>query len=112
MTSPTRKFIGSRIKAYRRNKGMTQAVVADALGCAVPTISRYERGDSTPDSEQLLELANLFQINPMELLPGEADLQWSSILELRAVLLDLVFNTNDPAALGQLIELARSLNEK
>lgn len=109
MTSPTRIFIGSRLKAYRKRKGITQAVVAEALRCEIPTVSRYERGDTTPDSEQLLVLAKLFQVNPMELLPGEHDVLWTTVVELRAVLLEHVYSINDPGSLVQLIDLAKEL---
>lgn len=112
MTSPTRKFIGSRIKAYRKEKGITQAVVAEALGCEITTVSRYERGDTTPDSEQLLTLAKLLEVDPMDLLPGEADVRWTTINELRATLLDLVYGINDPDRLHQLIDLASAIHEK
>jgi transcriptional regulator with XRE-family HTH domain len=112
MTSPTRKFIGGRIKAYRKDKGITQAVVADALGCEITTVSRYERGDTTPDSEQLLVLAELLAVTPMELLPGEPDLRWSTVVDLRALLLELIYAIKDPDALHQLIEMARKLKEK
>ena len=112
MTSPTRKFIGGRIKAYRKDKGITQAVVADALGCEIATVSRYERGDTTPDSEQLLLLAKLLAVTPMELLPSEPDLHWSTVVDLRALLLELVYAINEPQALLQIIELARRLKEK
>lgn len=112
MTSPTRKFIGGRIKAYRKDKGITQAVVADALGCEIATVSRYERGDTIPDSEQLLVLAKLLAVTPMELLPGEPDLRWNTVVELRALLLELIYSLNDPDALRQMIELARRLRRK
>lgn len=109
MTSPTRTFIGSRLKAYRKRKGITQAVVAEALRCEVPTICRYERGDTTPDSEQLLMLAKLFEVNPMDLLPGEPDVLWTTVVRLRGVLLEHVYNINDPGSLVQLIDLAKEI---
>lgn len=88
---------------------MTQAVLAQALRCEIATVSRYERGDTTPDSEQLLELARLFEVNPMELLPGEPDLQWSTVVELRAVLLEHVYSIHDPHSLAELISCARAI---
>lgn len=112
MTTPTRKFIGGRIKAYRKDKGITQAVVADALGCEITTVSRYERGETTPDSEQLLVLANLLAVTPMELLPAEPDLRWSRVVDLRATLLEQVYAINDPDALLQLIQQADQLKQK
>lgn len=111
MTSPTRKFIGGRIRALRKAKGITQAVLAEALECEIATISRYERGQHSPDSEQLIKLARLFGVSPMDLLPSELDVSRAQILELRAKLLELIYKIDNPLLLEQLIRSIRSTDK-
>ncbi|AGN33447.1 DNA-binding protein (plasmid) [Pseudomonas fluorescens A506] len=104
MTSPTRKFIGGRIRSLRKAKGITQAVLAEALECEIATISRYERGDNPPDSEQLLKLAKLLGVSPMDILPSESDIAREQVIELRATLLELIYKIESPLLLEKLIK--------
>ncbi|WP_324729589.1 helix-turn-helix domain-containing protein [Pseudomonas chlororaphis] len=103
MTSPTRKFIGSRIRALRKAKGITQAVLAEALECEIATISRYERGENPPDSEQLIKLAKLLGVSPLDILPSETDVARETVIELRAKLVELVYQIENPLLLEKLI---------
>jgi transcriptional regulator with XRE-family HTH domain len=104
MTSPTRKFIGGRIRALRKAKGITQAVLAEALECEIATISRYERGAHSPDSEQLLTLARLLDVSPMDILPSELDISRAQVIELRTKLIELIYKIESPLLLEQLIK--------
>lgn len=111
MTSPTRKFIGGRIRALRKAKGITQAVLAEALECEIATISRYERGDNPPDSEQLLKLAKLLNVSPMDILPSETDIARAQVIELRAKVLELVYKIDSPQNLEKLIRTIHLLEK-
>jgi len=51
-----------------------QKDVAKALGISIPTIIRYESGESTPDSKILSKLIALFKINIHWLLTGEGEM--------------------------------------
>lgn len=104
MTSPTRKFIGSRIRALRKAKGITQAVLAEALECDIATISRYERGDNPPDAEQLIKLAGCLEVSPMDILPSEKDLTRETVRELQATLIGMIYQVNNPLLLEKLIK--------
>jgi transcriptional regulator with XRE-family HTH domain len=104
MTSPTRKFIGSRIRALRKAKGITQAVLAEALECDIATISRYERGDNPPDVEQLIKLAGCLGASPMDILPSQLDLTRETVRELRAKLIEKVYLVENPILLDKLIK--------
>lgn len=108
MTSPTRTLIGSRIKSHRKAKLITQAALAEALDCEVTTIGRYERGDHSPDGEQLVKLAAFFGVSPLDFLPTELDVRWQTICELRSVLIDLLYRIDDPLDLQRLIDAARA----
>lgn len=67
--SKVRSQVGSRIKAVRLSKGMKQGTVAEMVGCDVNTISRYETGKVAPDIEQLMKLAEVLEVSPLDLLP-------------------------------------------
>lgn len=116
MISPTRKFIGNRIRALRKTKKMTQADLAEALGCENSTISRYELGSFTPDSEQLVELAKIFGVSPMDMLPAESDLSQERLKELHAILQMIEIRSaiqksiekiDNPVSLKKILELAK-----
>lgn len=54
--------IGNVIRAHRKTMGMTQAMLAEAVGLEVETISRMETGKRLPTIEKLLEMADVFRI--------------------------------------------------
>lgn len=105
MTTPTRKFIGSRIRALRKAKGITQAVLAEALQCEIATVSRYERGETPPDSEQLMKLADFLGASPMDILPGQADLTRETVRQLRTKLFEKIYLIENPAALERILRV-------
>lgn len=108
MTSPIRTLIGSRIRSHRKAKHITQAALAEALDCEVTTISRYERGDYSPDGEQLVKLAVYFGVSPLDFLPSEVEVRWQAVFELRSILIDLIHRIDDPTHLQRLITAASS----
>ena len=63
--------IGNFIASCRKEKGMTQAVLAEKLGITDRAVSKWETGKSLPDSGIMLELCELLGINVNELLSGE-----------------------------------------
>lgn len=111
MTYPIRKYIGARIKSHRKGKKVTQAALAEALDCELTTIGRYERGEFAPDGEQLVKLGLFFEVSPLNFLPGEQDIQWQTIVDLRSALIDLVYSIDSPSSLEKLIIEARLLSK-
>ncbi|MBQ9983510.1 MAG: helix-turn-helix transcriptional regulator [Lachnospiraceae bacterium] len=63
--------MGEFILALRKEHGMTQKEMADALGLTDKAISKWERGLSYPDISMLEPIAVLFEVSVMELLKGE-----------------------------------------
>lgn len=63
--------IGKFIASCRKERGMTQANLAEKLGISDRAISKWETGKSMPDSGIMLELCDLLKINVNELLSGE-----------------------------------------
>lgn len=57
-----------KIREYRRRQEMTQEDVANALGVAPQTVSKWERAETYPDITLLPALANLFGVTTDQLL--------------------------------------------
>ena len=67
--------IGSFLKELRKQKGLTQAEVADYLYVSPKTISRWENGDGIPDINILTDIADFYGITVDELLRGRGLVQ-------------------------------------
>lgn len=63
--------IGSKIKAARIEKKLTQEQVAELLGMSRQTISNWENEKSYPDIISVIELSNLYSISLDVLLKGD-----------------------------------------
>lgn len=63
--------IGKFIAACRKEKGYTQAALAEKLGITDRAVSKWETGKSMPDASIMLELCNELGITVNELLTGE-----------------------------------------
>ena len=60
--------IGANIASYRKRSGLTQAGLAEKLNYSDKAVSKWERGESTPDVLTLMQLAEQFEITVAELL--------------------------------------------
>ena len=60
--------ISNRLAALRRERGYSQEGLAAALGVSRQAVSKWERGESSPDTDNLIALAQLYQISLDELL--------------------------------------------
>ncbi len=63
-----KKQIGRNIVSYRKRLRMTQAGLAEKLNYSDKAVSKWERGESVPDVQTLMQLAELFDITVNELL--------------------------------------------
>ncbi|MCH5189325.1 MAG: helix-turn-helix transcriptional regulator [Oscillospiraceae bacterium] len=63
--------IGMFIASLRKEKGLTQAALAEKLNITDRAVSKWERGISLPDSSTMLPLCEILGINVNELLTGE-----------------------------------------
>ena len=64
----TGKFIAS----CRKEKGLTQAQLAEKLNITDRAVSKWETGKCMPDSSIMLELCNILDVTVNELLSGES----------------------------------------
>lgn len=62
--------IGRFIAACRKEKGMTQAQLAEKMGVSDRAVSKWETGKNMPDSSIMLELCDLLGITVNDLLNG------------------------------------------
>lgn len=65
------KEIGKFIAKCRKEKNLTQAQLAEKLGITDRAVSKWETGNSMPDSSIMLELCGILGITVNELLSGE-----------------------------------------
>lgn len=65
------KKIGKFISQLRKEKGLTQASLGEALGVSNRTVSKWENGDGMPDVALLAELAKMLGVSVDELLNAE-----------------------------------------
>lgn len=61
-------MLSENIKYFRKQKGFTQEELAVRLHVVRQTVSKWEKGLSVPDAEQLLRLAEIFEVGTAELL--------------------------------------------
>ena len=65
--------IGKRISALRREKGLKQEDIAQALDVSSQAVSKWENDQSCPDISLLPKLARLLGVSVDTLLSGEED---------------------------------------
>lgn len=60
--------LGNRLADLRKQHGYSQEELADKLGVSRQAISKWERGEASPDTDNLIELAKIYDISLDELL--------------------------------------------
>ena len=63
--------LGNNIYNLRKGRGWTQAELADKLGVTNQAVSKWETGDSLPDSALLVPISELFGVSIDELMKGD-----------------------------------------
>lgn len=71
--------IGSVIRTYRKQKGMTQEEMANRLGVTTPAVNKWENGVSQPDIQLLAPIARLLGVSLDELLSFHEELSAEEI---------------------------------
>lgn len=65
--------IGKRIALLRKEKGMTQEDLANAMGVSPQAVSKWENDQTCPDISALPKLSKLLGVTADELLEGKAE---------------------------------------
>lgn len=56
-------MLNENIRTIRKARGMTQEALAEAMGVSTASVSKWETGQSAPEVEMLLELADYFEVS-------------------------------------------------
>jgi len=65
------KKIGLFLKELRKEKNLTQEVLAEKLDVSNRTVSRWETGNNMPDISLLVELCKLYRVSIYEIIDGK-----------------------------------------
>ena len=103
------KFVGEKIREYRKKNNMTQKELGKKIGVKNNTISAYERGAISPEQDMLFELSKVFNISISDLFPQKEN----ATDELdRALRMAKNLNTADVEFLNTLIEKTLSYSSE
>ena len=73
--------IAKRISALRKQKGLTQQALADAIGLHVTQIKRYEAASSQPSLEAVKKIAKTLRVTTDSLIFDDEELTADADLE-------------------------------
>ena len=101
----------NRLQQLRKANGYSQDVLAKKLGISRQAVSKWERAESSPSVDNLLDLARLYGITVDEMLNTDGDrvvikTQSNTKKDIKGKLKSLISKAND---FGIYPELARSL---
>jgi transcriptional regulator with XRE-family HTH domain len=65
------KIFGSRVRALRSKRGLTQVQLADQAQVSEEWVRRIERGEGSPSFDTVEALANSLNVRPDELFAAE-----------------------------------------
>lgn len=60
--------IGSRIRMYRKESGLTQEQLADMIHATKSRVSNWEQGINRPDADILADICRALNVSPSSLL--------------------------------------------
>ena len=63
--------IANRLLEYRKNAGLSQDQLADKIGVSRQAVSKWERGEASPDIENLIALSEIYEVSLDELVKGK-----------------------------------------
>ncbi len=63
--------IGEKIQSLRKSQGISQEQLAAQLQISRQAVSRWETGESIPDTERIVQLSDIFQVTTDYLLKKE-----------------------------------------
>lgn len=68
------QFDHTALRDFRKDCGMTQNDVANAIGTSVRTYQKWESGETTPDGHYLIRLMNWLEIEDVQMLVKVVDI--------------------------------------
>ena len=71
-------FTANKLTALRKHNGLSQEALAEKIGVSRQAISKWERGEASPDTENLLSLSKIYCVSLDDIL---GDLSAEEIIE-------------------------------
>jgi len=65
--------VANRLYQYRKKMGISQEELAEKIGVSRQAVSKWERAEASPDTDNLIELAHVYGVTLDELLQGQAE---------------------------------------
>jgi len=66
--------IANRLVAFRKKNNLSQEALAEKLGISRQAVSKWERAESSPDTDNLILLAKIYQVSLDELLSTKEEI--------------------------------------
>lgn len=70
MASDLNKYIGNKIRSFRKEKNLTAEELANKLGISRATVTRYETGVRNTNQDVLYKLADIFGVSINDFFPS------------------------------------------
>ena len=86
-------FIGSRLRQLRRERGLTQAAMADSLGISAAYVNMLEKNQRSLSVPVLMALSAQFGIDWQDVVPDSGS---TLLADLRTAIQDPIFNEQTP----------------
>ncbi|HEX5519562.1 MAG TPA: helix-turn-helix transcriptional regulator [Candidatus Nitrosocosmicus sp.] len=105
------KYVGNKIREYRKKKGMNQTELGKALGVVQGTIAGYEKGEIEVGYNNLFKLVDIFEISVDDLFPSTKS-EDNDLLHRALKLADddgMDLNTDDMLLIKKITEKALEL---
>ncbi|MGN0528538.1 MAG: helix-turn-helix domain-containing protein [Eubacterium sp.] len=64
---------GKRLYEYRRANGYSQEAIARLLGVSRQAVSKWERGESSPDTDNLIALSQIYNVTIDEMIKSDSE---------------------------------------
>lgn len=72
----------NKLVKLRKSRGMSQEMLAEKMNVSRQAVSKWERAESSPDTEHLIALAKLYGISMDEMLKSEVEIKDTAIKTL------------------------------
>ncbi len=83
------RYIGSKIKVYRKEKGLSQSELAQMIGKSLRTVQKYENGECDPPESGIKKIAEALSIDTYDLYDYHRSDHIQSISDIKAIIVEL-----------------------
>jgi transcriptional regulator with XRE-family HTH domain len=113
---PVDVAVGGRIRAIRKDRGLSQSDLGSALGLTFQQVQKYERGANRVSASKLVEIARKLDVAPRELLgeydqSGGAGFDWATFTPEVARLVESFNRISSPRLRSAAQKLVAGLSE-